>query len=83
MKVRTRSSAIIGTICLVASLALTTASADEPAAARQTAQITLKQVATAKNPTAGAAGPGGKLWVAERAGTVRVLGDKGLGKPVL
>ncbi|MEV8092291.1 PQQ-dependent sugar dehydrogenase [Streptomyces nigra] len=84
MKVRTRIPAIIGTICLVASLALTTASADEPAAARQTAQITLKQVATAKNPTAGAAGPGGKLWVAERAGTVRVLGDKGgLGKPVL
>ncbi|WP_333754691.1 PQQ-dependent sugar dehydrogenase [Streptomyces sp. IBSBF 3352] len=83
MKVRIRISAIIGTICLVASLALTTASADEPAAARQTAQITLKQVATAKNPTAGAAGPGGKLWVAERAGTVRVLGDKGLGKPVL
>ncbi|WP_055620054.1 sorbosone dehydrogenase family protein [Streptomyces sp. JHA19] len=83
MKVRTRSSAIIGTICLVASLALTTASADEPAAARQTAQVTLKQVATAKNPTAGAAGPGGKLWVAERAGTVRVLDDKGLGKPVL
>jgi glucose/arabinose dehydrogenase len=84
VKVRTRIPAIIGTICLVASLALTTASADEPAAARQTAQITLKQVATAKNPTAGAAGPGGKLWVAERAGTVRVLGDKGgLGKPVL
>lgn len=83
MKVRIRISAIIGTICLVASLALTTASADEPAAAQQTAQITLKQVATAKNPTAGAAGPGGKLWVAERAGTVRVLGDKGLGKPVL
>lgn len=83
MKVRIRISAIIGTICLVASLALTTASADEPAAARQTAQITLKQVATAKNPTAGAAGPGGRLWVAERAGTVRVLGDKGLGKPVL
>ncbi|MFJ5206685.1 PQQ-dependent sugar dehydrogenase [Streptomyces nigra] len=83
MKVRIRISAIIGTICLVASLALTTASADEPAAARQTAQITLTQVATAKNPTAGAAGPGGRLWVAERAGTVRVLGDKGLGKPVL
>ncbi|MFE0403349.1 PQQ-dependent sugar dehydrogenase [Streptomyces nigra] len=83
MKVRIRISAIIGTICLVASLALTTASADEPVAARQTAQITLKQVATAKNPTAGAAGPGGRLWVAERAGTVRVLGDKGLGKPVL
>lgn len=83
MRVRTRSSAIIGTICLVASLALTTASADEPAAARQAARITLTNVATAKNPTAGAAGPGGRLWIAERAGTVRVLGDQGLGRPVL
>ncbi|MFE7890397.1 PQQ-dependent sugar dehydrogenase [Streptomyces sp. NPDC057412] len=83
MRVRTRSSAIIGTICLVASLALTTASADEPAAARQAAGITLTNVATAKNPTAGAAGPGGSLWIAERAGTVRVLGDQGLGRPVL
>ncbi|MFJ4466746.1 PQQ-dependent sugar dehydrogenase [Streptomyces sp. NPDC089424] len=83
MRVRTRSTAIIGTICLVASLALTAASADEPAAPRQAATVTLKNVATAQNPIAGAAGPGGRLWVAERAGRVRVLGDKGLGKPVL
>jgi glucose/arabinose dehydrogenase len=83
VKVRTRSTAIIGTICLVASLALTTASADEPAAPRQAAKVTLKEVATAQNPIAGAAGPGGTVWIAERAGTVRVLDDKGLGEPVL
>ncbi|CAM5454110.1 Glucose/Sorbosone dehydrogenase domain-containing protein OS=Streptomyces antimycoticus OX=68175 GN=SSPO_079890 PE=4 SV=1 [Streptomyces antimycoticus] len=58
MKVRARSSAIIGTICLVASLALTTASADQPAAPRQAAaKVALKNVATAQNPTAGAAVP--------------------------
>ncbi|MEU9954170.1 PQQ-dependent sugar dehydrogenase [Streptomyces sp. NPDC050982] len=83
MKVRTRSTAFIGTICLVASLALTTASADEPAAPRQAAKVVLKEVAKAQNPIAGAAGPGGTVWIAERAGTVRVLDDKGLGEPVL
>jgi len=83
VKVRTRSTAFIGTICLVASLALTTASADEPAAPRQAAKVALKEVATAQNPIAGAAGPGGAVWIAERAGTVRVLDDKGLGQPVL
>ncbi|MDQ0954180.1 glucose/arabinose dehydrogenase [Streptomyces phaeochromogenes] len=83
MKVRTRSTAFIGTICLVASLALTTASADEPAAPRQAAKVALKEVATAQNPIAGTAGPGGTVWIAERAGTVRVLDDEGLGQPVL
>ncbi|WP_055713895.1 PQQ-dependent sugar dehydrogenase [Streptomyces torulosus] len=83
MKVRTRSSAIIGTLCLVASLALTTASADEPATPRQAVKVALKKVAMAKNPVAGTAGPGGTIWIAERAGTVRVLGDQGLGEPVL
>ncbi|MGW6735883.1 PQQ-dependent sugar dehydrogenase [Streptomyces sp. NPDC055013] len=83
MRVRIRSTAIIGTICLVASLALTVASADEPDAPRRAAKVTLKNVATAQNPTAGAAGPGGKLWIAERPGTVRVLDSKGLGRPVL
>ncbi|MFF3755368.1 PQQ-dependent sugar dehydrogenase [Streptomyces sp. NPDC002018] len=83
MKVRTRSSAIIGTICLLASLTLATASADEPAAPRQAAEVALTEVATAQNPIAGAAGPGGTVWIAERAGTVRVLGDQGLGEPVL
>ncbi|MFF5568183.1 PQQ-dependent sugar dehydrogenase [Streptomyces sp. NPDC012623] len=84
MKVRTRSSAIIGTICLVASLTLATASADEAVAPpRQAAEVTLKEVARAQNPTAGAAGPGDTVWIAERAGTVRVLDDQGLGEPVL
>lgn len=83
MKVRTRSSAIIATICLVASLALTAASADEPADPPQAPKVALTKVTTATNPTAGAAGPGGTVWLAERAGTVRVLGPGGLGKPVL
>lgn len=83
MKVRTRSSAIIGAICLAASLTLTAASADEPAAARQTAKVVLKKVATAQNPSAGTAGPGGTVWIAERAGKVRVLKGGRLGKPIL
>ncbi|MEV3858937.1 PQQ-dependent sugar dehydrogenase [Streptomyces sp. NPDC050095] len=82
MNVRTRSSAILGTLCLVASLALITASADSADATRS-AEIALTHVATAKNPTAGTAGPGGTVWIAERAGTVRVLSPKGLGAPVL
>lgn len=83
MKVRTRSSAVIGTICLVASLTLTTASADESAVPRQAAKVVLTEVATAQNPSAGTAGPGGTVWLAERAGTVRVLDAHGLGEPVL
>ncbi|MGW6404614.1 PQQ-dependent sugar dehydrogenase [Streptomyces sp. NPDC055134] len=84
MKVRTRSSAIIGTICLATSLAFATAYAGEPAAPPQaTADVALTEVATAQNPTAGAAGPNGTVWIAERAGTVRVLDDRGLGEPVL
>ncbi|MGB8939132.1 MAG: PQQ-dependent sugar dehydrogenase [Streptomyces sp.] len=83
MNVRTRSTAVIGAICLVASLALTTASADEPAAPRKAPAVALEKVATATNPTAGTAGPGGTVWLAERAGTVRVLDRHGLGNPVL
>lgn len=83
MKVRTRSSAIVSAICLVASLALTTASADEPAAPRQAAKVALTKVTTVQNPSAGTAGPGGTVWLAERAGTVRVLDDQGLSEPVL
>ncbi|KUF20346.1 PQQ-dependent sugar dehydrogenase [Streptomyces silvensis] len=83
MNVRTRSSAIVGALCLTASLALTTASADESPAPRDTPKVQLKKVATAKNPIAGAAGPGGTVWVAERAGTVRVLSARGLSEPVL
>ncbi|MFD6989117.1 PQQ-dependent sugar dehydrogenase [Streptomyces sp. NPDC059943] len=85
MKFRTRSSAIIGTICLATSLAFATAYADEPAAPPKAAaaDVALTEVATAQNPIAGAAGPDGTVWIAERAGTVRVLGDQGLGEPVL
>ncbi|MFF3837607.1 PQQ-dependent sugar dehydrogenase [Streptomyces sp. NPDC001930] len=98
MNVRTRSSAIICTLGLVTSLALATASAEDAGArqpvakapraataaeAAKAAKITLTHVATARNPIAGAAGPGGTVWIAERAGTVRVLGPKGLGEPVL
>ncbi|MFI9780978.1 PQQ-dependent sugar dehydrogenase [Streptomyces sp. NPDC051956] len=84
MKFRTRSSAIIGTICLATSLAFATAYADEPAAPpRAAAGVALTEVAAAQNPTAGAAGPDGTVWIAERAGTVRVLDDRGLGEPVL
>ncbi|WP_069741868.1 sorbosone dehydrogenase family protein [Streptomyces sp. EN23] len=84
MKFRTRSSAIIGTLCLVTSLALATASADEPAGApAQQVSASLTEVARAQSPSAGAAGPDGTVWIAERAGTVRVLDDSGLGEPVL
>lgn len=82
MKVRTRISAIIGALGLVGSLAVATATA-EPATRKGAAQIALTEVASATNPTAGAAGPGGTVWIAERAGTVRVLSDGGLGEPVL
>ncbi|MFB8752565.1 PQQ-dependent sugar dehydrogenase [Streptomyces parvulus] len=83
MKVRTRLSAIIGTLGLVGSLALATAYADEPTATEGGAQVALTEVAQAQNPTAGAAGPGDTVWIAERAGTVRVLNGTGLGEPVL
>ncbi|MFE1048396.1 PQQ-dependent sugar dehydrogenase [Streptomyces olivaceus] len=82
MKVRTRISAIIGALGLVGSLAVATATA-EPETREGAAQIALTEVASATNPTAGAAGPGGTVWIAERAGTVRVLSDGGLGEPVL
>ncbi|MES4882764.1 PQQ-dependent sugar dehydrogenase [Streptomyces sp. NPDC000349] len=83
MKVPTRLSAIIGTLGLVGYLALATAYADEPAIGASAPQVALTEVARATNPTAGAAGPGDTVWIAERAGTVRVLNDAGLGEPVL
>ncbi|MBU6534085.1 PQQ-dependent sugar dehydrogenase [Streptomyces sp. NPDC057245] len=82
MKVRSRASAITGALILAGSLAVATASA-EPTTRRGAAQIALTEVASAENPTAGAAGPGATVWIAERAGTVRVLADDGLGDPVL
>lgn len=84
MKARTRSSAIVGTLCLVASLTFTTASANGPTApSRDAPKVALKKVATAQNPIAGTAGPGGTVWIAERAGTVRALSSRGLSEPVL
>ncbi|MEI5098247.1 PQQ-dependent sugar dehydrogenase [Streptomyces sp. PmtG] len=83
MNVHTRSSAIVGALCLVASLSLTTASADEPAAPPPPPKVALTKVATALHPTAGAAGPGGTVWIAEREGLVKVLGPHGLSRPVL
>ncbi|EFD64580.1 hypothetical protein GCM10010095_41630 [Streptomyces anthocyanicus] len=80
---RTRMSAIVATLGLVGSLALATASADESRTPGSAAQIALTEVARAQNPTAGAAGPQDTVWIAERAGTVRVLDDDGLGEPVL
>ncbi|QCW78102.1 PQQ-dependent sugar dehydrogenase [Streptomyces sp. S6] len=80
MKVRTRSSAIIGALFLSVSLTFATASAGEPPAQPQ---VVLTEVACAQGPSAGAAGPDGRVWIAERAGTVRILGDDGLSDPVL
>ncbi|WP_367125955.1 sorbosone dehydrogenase family protein [Streptomyces phytohabitans] len=89
MKVRTRSSAIIGTLCVVAGLAFANASANEPADGpansqqKAAAAVALKEVGQAENPAAGTAGPGDSVWIAERPGRVRVLGPDGLGEPVL
>ncbi|MYS69963.1 sugar dehydrogenase, partial [Streptomyces sp. SID5926] len=80
---RTRMSAIVATLGLAGSLALATASADESRTPGSAARVALTEVARAQNPTAGAAGPQDTVWIAERAGTVRVLGDDGLGEPVL
>ncbi|WNI27689.1 PQQ-dependent sugar dehydrogenase [Streptomyces sp. ITFR-6] len=79
MKLRTRITAIVGAACLAASLALATAWA----APQQSASVVLNEVARATSPSAGTAGPDGTVWIAERAGTVRVLNDQGLGEPVL
>ncbi|NEC33631.1 PQQ-dependent sugar dehydrogenase [Streptomyces rubrogriseus] len=80
---RTRMSAIVATLGLAGSLALATASADESRTPGSAARVALTEVARAQNPTADAAGPQDTVWIAERAGTVRVLGDDGLGEPVL
>ncbi|MCK1798018.1 PQQ-dependent sugar dehydrogenase [Streptomyces sp. XM4193] len=86
MKFGKKSSAVLAAACLVASLGIASSYADEPTTAPQSAQaaqVALEEVADAESPTAGAPGPDDSLWIAERAGTVRVLGDGGLGEPVL
>ena len=45
--------------------------------------LTLTEVATMNSPTAGAVGPDGTLYLAERAGTVHPLTGDGLGEPVV
>lgn len=84
MKVR-RSSVLFGTLALAATLALSTAAAAEPEAPPRAgaAKVKLSEVARADWPTAGVSGPGDTLWIAERRGKIRVLDEKGLGKPVL
>nr|WP_180218030.1 PQQ-dependent sugar dehydrogenase [Streptomyces albus] len=67
---------------LAASLLSSTASAGEKTAPRHL-DVALTKVAEAESPTAGTAGPDGTVWIAERAGTVRVLDDGGLGEPVI
>jgi glucose/arabinose dehydrogenase len=71
-------------LALVTSLTLTlaTGTAVSPSPA-QDITVTLTAVATAMSPTAGTTGPGGTVWIAERAGVIRILGDDGLGDPVL
>ena len=45
--------------------------------------VTLTEVASMDSPTAGAVGPDGTLYLAERAGTVHPLTDAGLGDAVI
>jgi glucose/arabinose dehydrogenase len=78
--------AAAGTACLV--VAATTSSAQaahrpESPPVTQQIRVALTQVATAQSPTAGTTGPGDTVWIAERAGLVRILGEDGLGDPVL
>jgi glucose/arabinose dehydrogenase len=57
--------------------------AEEPDQPAGDTGVVLTEVAAADAPTAGIAGPDGTVWIAERAGTVRPLGEQGLGDPVL
>lgn len=82
MRVRTISAIAAGFCLAVSGVALSAASADPPADSALAA-VELTTVAEAQNPSAGTAGPGDSVWIAERAGTVRVLTDSGLGEPVL
>jgi glucose/arabinose dehydrogenase len=45
--------------------------------------VTLTEVARMSSPTAGAVGPDGTLYLAERAGTVHPLGEDGIGAAVV
>jgi glucose/arabinose dehydrogenase len=56
---------------------------DEDGAPQLDVALDLVEVAQLDAPTAGAVGPDGTLYVAERAGTVRPLTDDGAGDPVV
>lgn len=47
------------------------------------AEVTLTRLATVGQPTAGTTAPDGSVWIAERAGVIRVLGEQGLGETIL
>ena len=56
---------------------------DQPEGPDLSVELTLTEVATMESPTAGAVGPDGTLYLAERAGTVHPLTDDGLGEVVV
>ena len=56
---------------------------DGPDAPDLSVDLSLTQVASMDSPTAGAVGPDGTLYLAERAGTVQPLTDDGLGEAVV
>jgi glucose/arabinose dehydrogenase len=56
---------------------------DGPAAPDLSVELSLTEVASMDSPTAGAAGPDGTLYLAERAGTVHPLTDDRLGEAVV
>jgi glucose/arabinose dehydrogenase len=74
---------VAGTLCLAAATAACTTSQGGGQDAPVLGLVRLTEVATADAPTAGAPGPDGTVWIAERAGRVRVLDGQGLGAPVL
>jgi glucose/arabinose dehydrogenase len=70
-------------LAIVCTLGFAATIAPAPTQAAEQVTVALTQVATAQAATAGAAGPGGAIWVGERAGAVRVLTDQGLSAPIL
>ncbi|HEY8474957.1 MAG TPA: PQQ-dependent sugar dehydrogenase [Natronosporangium sp.] len=81
-----RTPAILTALALTLASTATAAAATPPArppAATQQLEVTLTAVAGAMAPTTGTAGPGGTVWIGERAGLVRILEEGGLSEPVL
>jgi len=85
---RTPGRVVTGALSLVLAAGAAVACTDPageagPPAPVRSGLVRLTEVATADAPSAGVAGPGGTVWIAERPGRVRVLGRGGLGPPVL